>query len=79
MMRDRFGDPRGQPPWLLVLAGPVLLGPGLRLLRTPPKEASPDLTATHNGATCRVLIGVETGQISNVFRRGTTFLALPTE
>jgi hypothetical protein len=35
MTRDRFGDPSGQQPWLLVLAGPVPLVLGIRLLRTP--------------------------------------------
>jgi sodium transport system permease protein len=36
MLRDWFADPTGQPPWLLVLAAPVLLFLGIRLLSTVP-------------------------------------------
>jgi threonine/homoserine/homoserine lactone efflux protein len=41
MLREWFADPSGQPPWLLVLAGPVLLALGLRLLRTAAEERRP--------------------------------------
>jgi hypothetical protein len=40
MLRDRFADPSGQPPWLLVLAAPVVLVLGVRLLRTPPDRVT---------------------------------------
>jgi hypothetical protein len=31
-LRERFSDPSGQPPWLLVAVAPLLLWAGLRLL-----------------------------------------------
>jgi hypothetical protein len=31
-LRDRFSDPSGQPPWLLVALGPLLLWMGARML-----------------------------------------------
>jgi membrane protease YdiL (CAAX protease family) len=41
MLREWFADPSGQPPWLLVAAGPVLLVLGIRLLRTLPQKRRP--------------------------------------
>jgi len=35
-LRERFADPSGQPPWLLVVAAPLALWAGIRLLPPPP-------------------------------------------
>jgi sodium transport system permease protein len=37
-LRDRFADPTGQPPWLLVVVAPLLLILGVRLLRSRPSN-----------------------------------------
>jgi sodium transport system permease protein len=46
MLRERFSDPSGQPPWVLVAAAPLVLWAGLRLLpRRPPPVVPADARA----------------------------------
>jgi sodium transport system permease protein len=40
-LRQMFADPAGQPPWLLVLAGPFLLVLGVRMLRSSGASTAP--------------------------------------
>jgi hypothetical protein len=50
-LRDRFADPTGQPPWLLVLVAPLLLVLGVRLLRSRRADRTADARSPEVAAT----------------------------